>query len=1219
MAIKVVRALYDYAGSEDSGLSFRKGDIIQVLTQLDSGWWDGLLYGERGWFPSNYVGEPETLKDAPTADQVQGSVWVRQIGHLGNIYYFNRDTGATTQDTPTTFAPATESNGNAADYFGAATNALDLPPGWIVYDAEAGGPMYYNHYTKETRWTRPETEGDLAPDSATTRSSVPSSPGGLLTPTSSRGSFSFSRQSSILSRSDQSSSRPSTASTSPTSTTANRASQGLPPNWGMKVTLERRPYYYNMVTDETTWTLEDIDTETGNLVPSPQRKPSNASVNSERSSMGSHSSILNMLPPILPTDEAVSSPNLTWAKLANDIISRIHQLNQYAKHGKKEGFVSQSSLIVESIRIMLYASGTARKDAPSVASHKMVKVHHRQIMSSLSKLVLHAKEASGVWPPPDSVVSLQQATNEVLVSVRQFVAAAQEAGVEVQPLTNGEAAAIHSSGSSSNTAPPPSVTDGELGPGLGQLASNQSRDSMGSDTGLAAVAEQQLLTQQTNPELVTCLENYTRSIFKMLTEVARHVRQGSIETATIIKQVKVTVMEVGNLLALVDEIPLDSVSEDLTLEFKVNRLNLYNSVTGLVTATQVSTQPLAPINAMEQVLLSAGLLEKAVKDMLISTKFLVAERENAEQASLVQYIDKFTRHRTSSASSNDGNGSLQPRRAMSLSILNNAIPEDGSPIPAQGSESAPSTPLPIDESGEPGRSFFARSASTPLIPVHQMSPARSTRAHGVTSDRASKSSDSSDGGLHFMNQNRVSLHSDPNMGSAQGSRASVHSGKTEDPAKPWFLQYDYSERDVSFSPDGKLRGATLDALIERLTLHDGLDPEVLSTFLLTYRSFTDSVTFIQLLKRRFSMEAPSELTVPERDLWLEKKRTPIRIRVFNVARNWIDNHASFEDPVDRQAMVELKQFAQTDVMPFMEAAGKQLIKSIEKKESGESSARRMILNPNREYPVPVVPRNLKKIKFLDLDATEVARQLTIMEAKQYNKLEPGEFLNRAWSEKDGNAAVNVKALINMSNQITGWVAATILSEKDLKKRAAIFKQFILVADRCRALNNFNTLMSILAGLNSAPVHRLNRTRELLSARIRNMFEALRATMTPLKNFSAYRETLHSVNPPCVPFLGFYLTDLTFIEDGNSDMLRDHNAHLINFFKRMKTAGVIQEIQQYQNAPYVLMPVPELQTWLRSNMMVEVDDSDLYDKSLVLEPRERPDEIIARKLLENGLM
>ncbi|ORE01477.1 SH3-domain-containing protein, partial [Rhizopus microsporus var. microsporus] len=50
-----VRAVYPYYSEEKSSLSFKKGDYIDVLAKLDSGWWDGVCNGERGWFPSNYV------------------------------------------------------------------------------------------------------------------------------------------------------------------------------------------------------------------------------------------------------------------------------------------------------------------------------------------------------------------------------------------------------------------------------------------------------------------------------------------------------------------------------------------------------------------------------------------------------------------------------------------------------------------------------------------------------------------------------------------------------------------------------------------------------------------------------------------------------------------------------------------------------------------------------------------------------------------------------------------------------------------------------------------------------------------------------------------------------------------------------------------------------------------------------------------------------------
>ncbi|OLL24556.1 Protein ste6 [Neolecta irregularis DAH-3] len=131
-------------------------------------------------------------------------------------------------------------------------------------------------------------------------------------------------------------------------------------------------------------------------------------------------------------------------------------------------------------------------------------------------------------------------------------------------------------------------------------------------------------------------------------------------------------------------------------------------------------------------------------------------------------------------------------------------------------------------------------------------------------------------------------------------------------------------------------------------------------------------------------------------------------------------------------------------------------------------------------------------------------------------------------------------------------------------------------------------------------------------------EGLNKIMNSSRNFADYRETLHVVNPPCVPFLGVYLTDLTFIEDGNSNYLKK-SRHLINFSKRMKTAEVIREIQQYQSVPYHLKPVQELQVFLKHNLAESRDVHDMYEMSLSMEPREREDEKIARLLQESGFL
>ncbi|CAM1500996.1 Fc.00g101580.m01.CDS01 [Cosmosporella sp. VM-42] len=54
---ETVTALYDYAAQAEGDLSFRTGDVIDIIsrTQNDNEWWTGKLQGKQGQFPGNYV------------------------------------------------------------------------------------------------------------------------------------------------------------------------------------------------------------------------------------------------------------------------------------------------------------------------------------------------------------------------------------------------------------------------------------------------------------------------------------------------------------------------------------------------------------------------------------------------------------------------------------------------------------------------------------------------------------------------------------------------------------------------------------------------------------------------------------------------------------------------------------------------------------------------------------------------------------------------------------------------------------------------------------------------------------------------------------------------------------------------------------------------------------------------------------------------------------
>jgi len=60
------KALYDYSAQEENELTFKEGDLINLVEVYeDSDWWKGELNGKIGIFPSNFteeLGEPEAAK-----------------------------------------------------------------------------------------------------------------------------------------------------------------------------------------------------------------------------------------------------------------------------------------------------------------------------------------------------------------------------------------------------------------------------------------------------------------------------------------------------------------------------------------------------------------------------------------------------------------------------------------------------------------------------------------------------------------------------------------------------------------------------------------------------------------------------------------------------------------------------------------------------------------------------------------------------------------------------------------------------------------------------------------------------------------------------------------------------------------------------------------------------------------------------------------------------
>ncbi|KAH8429551.1 putative cell division control protein Cdc25 [Aspergillus melleus] len=1148
-----VRAMYDYDADDHTSLSFRRGDIIQVLNQLETGWWDGVINNNvRGWFPSNYcvvITDPSELEEeqevhgredgdisaesgvgeeyeeehdddddvdsagnprdsqpvlpiegtGPVKEQEEAAFWIPQATPDGRLFYFNTLTGYSTMELPFE-NPATNETGPYERNNFYVPDQTRPPPELMARGFERDEDDYDGSAS--------EAEGESL----------------ML---ASHDSMSRRRQSFI----DGVSPATSMDSLHPPSATKS-ISEGKSSHRNL-----HQSYGAAATAASSTASLAD---------------------NFHRPSVSSEA-------PSHFVDDGALAP-LTWPTLIDNMRNAVDLYRQALMNGDRSEYVRRAEDISDHLR-MLLAAGSDTTDNHSgnpsiISTNKALYPHFRDMMSKFSKLVLSSHIAAADWPGPDSVNKCLQEADGVMHGVYGYVdIARQQRGESIRRIVPGFVVGSFSGGCwqnngvSLNESGPTSFLDQD--PGDSRMEPSVPLD--------AALLDHIDILRRSFVGSIRRLEERLTLNQKKIVTVTEHGVIGEAVSAAAIKVVEqfrpwVSAVESINLAPLGT-----SYQNPQLVDFSLQKQRVYDAIADFVLSCQAVSAPLGDE--------WAELRGDSLDDRLNAVRGVARQLEN--------YVSQI---------------------GFSLSLLLEQVPEPTSVLRSDsrlGGEQE-------NFNGTHSRGESQTKIANESIGIPSSYPAEKA------SDKVRRNMDKAQ--RFFGQAPPAAITREP----------PIREPVREPEETPWFLKMTH-EGEVFYDTKNDiptLKCGTLSGLVEHLTRHDKLDASFNNTFLLTYRSFTSASELFEMLTQRFNIQPPFGLTPDEMQMWIDRKQKPIRFRVVNILKSWFENFwMEPNDDAHMQLLERVHAFTRDSIATTKTPGSPQLLTVIEQRLRGQdTTAKRLVPTQAVAAPTPIVPKNMKKLKFLDIDATEFARQLTIIESRLYSKIRPTECLNKTWQKKVGpdepEPASNVKALILHSNQLTNWVAEMILNQSDVKKRVVVIKHFVNVADKCRALNNYSTLTSIISALGTAPIHRLGRTWAQVSGRTSTVLEQMRRLMASTKNFGEYRETLHLANPPCIPFFGVYLTDLTFIEDGIPSLTP---SELINFNKRAKTAEVIRDIQQYQNVPYLLTPVHELQDYILSNLQAAGDVHDMYDRSLEVEPREREDEKIARLLSESGFL
>ncbi|XP_055370231.1 RAS guanyl-releasing protein 4 isoform X2 [Betta splendens] len=319
---------------------------------------------------------------------------------------------------------------------------------------------------------------------------------------------------------------------------------------------------------------------------------------------------------------------------------------------------------------------------------------------------------------------------------------------------------------------------------------------------------------------------------------------------------------------------------------------------------------------------------------------------------------------------------------------------------------------------------------------------------------------------------------------------------------------------------------------------------------------------------------------------LSDKRGLRRTQICHLVRQWMSQFpAVFEaDPLLEQVMGDLCALVRSDG----QEAHSQLIYTSCISSRGNVS----------QAPSPSVKKRKVSLIFDHMEPDEMAEHLSYLEFKNFCNVS---FLDYRSYVVRGSVRDNpaLERSVMMCNGVSQWVQLMILSRHTAQQRAQVFTKFIHVAQKLRALQNFNTLMAVTGGLSHSSISRLKDTYNLLPPDITKALSEMTELLSSRSNYINYRRVYSDCSGFKVPILGVHLKDLISLNEALPDYIDEDK---INLSKLQHLYSNINDLLAIHSCTPPFEANKDLLHLLTLSLDLYYTEDEIYELSYTKEPK-----------------